>query len=91
MALEISHILESSHIKHIDCSIVRTSQNFAIRQLYSHIHCSSVILSYVHSTDEKDADFAIFLTPIAGMLANVYIKAFGLDYLWLGVAGELLR
>jgi hypothetical protein len=25
------------------------------------------------------------------MLANVYIKAFGLDYLWLGVAGELLR
>jgi len=71
MTLKVSYILESSHIEHVHCSIVRASQNFAIRQFYSHIHCSSVILSHAEYTDEKDADFAIFLTPTAGMLAKV--------------------
>jgi len=39
-----------------------------------------VVLSYGINTDENDADFAIFLRPVMGILERVSIIALEFDY-----------
>jgi hypothetical protein len=88
VALEVAYILESSHVEHIDCSIIRASDYLALGQLQSYIHSACVILTRSYFTDEKEADLAIFFTPVMGMLAKLSIIALVLDSLMLVI--ELL-
>ena len=70
MALIISYILKSSHIEHIDCTIIRTCNNLSLRQSQSDIDSSRVILNQYKDTDENEADLAIFFTPEGGIFGK---------------------
>ena len=79
MALEVAYILKSSHIEHINCSIVTPSNDLTFWQFQHYIDCSRMVLTIWLGTDGKEADLAIFLTPVGGILAKGSIIAFGLD------------
>lgn len=49
-----------------------------------------MILNGKYNTEGKDADLAIFLTPVGGILARGSIKALGLAYFVLFPIFELL-
>ena len=49
-----------------------------------------MVLCYWGNTEENDADFAIFLRPVMGMLERVSIMALELDYLVVVIVFVLL-
>lgn len=89
MTLEVAYILKSSHVEHVDCPVIRTSYNFTLRQLESHVYCPGVILYSQMHTEAKEADLAIFLTPLGGILAKGYMRALGLMSFELPITAEL--
>lgn len=81
MALKTAYILESSHVEHVHWTVIRTSHQLTLRQLQHNVHRSRMVLLSLKTTEEKEADFAIFLTPAGGIFANWSIIALGLLYL----------
>ena len=76
MTLKIAYIFESSHIKHINGSIIRASDNLTLWQFEGDIDSTCVVLyAKIYLTEEKEADLAIFLTPVMGILAKLSIIA----------------
>ena len=50
--------------------------------IYYFIIPASIFLNIRESTDGKEADLAVFLTPVGGILAKGSIIAFELDSFW---------